>query len=290
MMVLAGSTSIDLAKDLAEKIRANYSSIDVKIFPDGESYIRIPEITDDHVILVSSLYYPQDTHLFQILNSIATLKRIGVSRVTLVTPYLCYARSDRDILGQEAISILTVFKLLESVGVDHLITFDIHNPEVFKETSMKTTNIIPAKSLANFLIHHDIDISKLQVVAPDKGASERAKIIAEEIGVEWTTLSKTRDPRTGEISMVIGDADIKSTEILLVDDLTSTGSSLIRASNILRVYGAKNIHIFITHLMNPQIIEKIQEVCNGILVSTNSIPSLISNLSPVEDIIGALSE
>jgi len=285
VQVVAGPTGIQTAREMAAKLDVNEVIPEYKIFPDGETYIRLPDQLDDEIIIVQSCYYPQDSNLFQLLNLIRTVKQIVDAKITCYIPYMCYARMDRSVHPGEAITINTVLYLLEAVGVDHLITLDIHNPDVLNRTKMKTTNVYPKISMKNYLVNHLNQLQNLQVVAPDQGALGRAKSLADELEIGYTALYKKRDPTTGNVDLRLGDAEFTSNEVIIVDDIISTGGTLVKASNLLTINGISTIHYLITHALGTESVDKLREIGNGLVVATDSIKTVIGKISAVEDII-----
>ena len=248
MQIIAGSNSINFSKELSEKMNWELSIPIYKIFNDGESYLRLTKPPTEKVIIIQSLFNPQDTHLIQLFNLISTVRRLGTKHITVYTPYFSYARSDREVLKYEAISAHTVLNILEMLGVDHLITLDIHNPEIFEIVkSMKVTNIYPVKSVSKYFIKHLSKIKDILIVSPDQGANHRAELLATEMGLKFTSLDKTRDPVTGKVEVTTKNINISSETVIIVDDIVSTGTSLAQASSLLSIMGVSKIHYFITH-------------------------------------------
>ena len=187
MHIIPGSTGIEFAEELQHHTDWSITVPEFKNFDDGELYLRIPGSVGNDVLIIQSLYYPQESNLFQLLNLVNTVKRQGNKNVTAFIPYMCYARADTEIFPGTAVSIHTVMALMEAVGVDHLITMDIHNPVIFDYTkNMRTTNFFPIKSMANFIMNHIDTPADLQIIAPDEGAIHRAELLANELNVPYT--------------------------------------------------------------------------------------------------------
>ncbi|MFV2014323.1 MAG: ribose-phosphate diphosphokinase, partial [Candidatus Heimdallarchaeota archaeon] len=255
-----------------------------------ETSLQLPKLPEKNIIIIQSLYNPQDTHLFQLFNLISTVKRLGTENITLYTPYFAYARSDREILQFEAISAKTVLEILERLGVNHLITLDVHNPEIAKFTkNMKFTNIFPVISVSKYFREKLNTLSGVTIVSPDKGAIERAKKLAKVLKLPYTYLDKIRDPISGEVEIKTSGIEISGSTVILVDDIVSTGSSLIQASSLLMVMGVTKIHYFITHFLNTEALDRIREISDGIVIASHSIPSLISKISTIDDLCEVLS-
>ncbi len=285
MLVVSGTAAIDIAREIAKRKKYKLIIPFVKTFHDGEQYIRIDENVNDDILLIQSFYHPQDSHLFQALNMISTLKRLGAGKISLFAPYLCYARADREVLRGEGIAARTVLQLFEAVGLDRLITLDVHNPKIFDYTSIETVNIYPVKSIKYHLEYLNIDYTDFMIVAPDKGALSRAKLLANELDIPYTSLSKVRDPHTNKAIVSIKDAKIVRKKVILVDDIMSTGSSLVQASLLLQLHDVEIIHTIVTHALGTASVDRLKNIGNGIVISTLSVPGAIASIMPVEELI-----
>ena len=132
-------------------------------------------------------------------------------------------------------------------------------------------------------------LSGVTIVSPDKGAIERAKKLAKVLKLPYTYLDKIRDPISGEVEIKTSGIEISGSTVILVDDIVSTGSSLIQASSLLMVMGVTKIHYFITHFLNTEALDRIREISDGIVIASHSIPSLISKISTIDDLCEVLS-
>lgn len=289
VQVIAGSNSIDFSKELAKKLNWEIIIPHYKIFNDGESSLKLPKLPATKILIVQSLYYPQDTHLFQLFNLISTVKRLGTQHITLYTPYLAYARSDREILPFEGISSNTVIEIFERLGVNHLITLDVHNSEIARfAKNMNFTNLYPVKSVSKYFREKLGSLKDITIVSPDKGAIERAKKLAKELKLPYANLDKVRDPISGDIEITTGGMEIETSSVIIVDDIVATGTSLVQASSLLMVMGVTKIHYFITHFLSTEALDRIKEISNGIVVASHSVPSLISEISTIDDLCEVL--
>ncbi|MHA2097062.1 MAG: ribose-phosphate diphosphokinase [Candidatus Kariarchaeaceae archaeon] len=289
MQIIAGSNSIEFSKKLGKKLGWEVNVPIYKEFPDGETYLRLAKKPEEEVLIIQSLYNPQNSNLFQLCNLISTAGRLGAKGITVYTPYLCYSRSDREVLDFEAISSKTVIEMLESLGVKHLIALDVHNPAIFDfANSMKVTNIYPSKSFSSYFKSQIGTFDDITIIAPDKGAIDRARVLADTMGVPHNNLDKIRDPKTGDINVTNNDITVNTSSVILVDDMVSTGNSLVQASSLLRIMGVNEIHYFITHFLNTDVLDKLREVSDGIIVSSDSVPSIISKISSIDDLCEVL--
>lgn len=291
-VLISGDAGTDLADELEEFSNWKRIHIETRTFHDGESYLYFPEFPNeqDRVVVVQSLYAPQHFHLFQLLNIIDTLVEHGVSDIVVVTPYLCYARADRDIRGGDAISARTVLHLLERVGTRVLLAIDIHNPQIRDFASnLQIINIIPSKSIAEFVQKQFTIDSTWQVVAPDYGAFIRAKQLAKELNISYAALKKKRDPVTGEVHTEKMNGNFQK-HIIMVDDIMASGRSLVNAMNILLFNDVETISVFISHAMGTGSVDQMLTLGNGIVASTTSVPSIISTITVAKEIYSTIME
>lgn len=281
-------TGKDLGSRLAEKYGWNIIFPDMKQFPDGETFLRISDYSPDDTIIVQSLYHPQEIHLFNLLNLSRTLHRKGAKSITAITPYLCYARADREIKGGEAISIETVFTLLHAVGITKILVIDLHNPMVstLAPSQLEIHNILPSKSMAQYVTEIDSIDDDWLVLAPDSGAKLRAKALAAELNLDYNYFHKHRDPDTGEVHL-LGEAGLSTIKAnaIIVDDIMTTGNSLLQVINHLKMQDVQKIHVLISHVFGTDNVDQMVEAGRGTVAGTVSVPSPISKIDILPDLV-----
>jgi len=184
-VVLGGGDGVSnaFAKKLAHHLGLDYVEAKRRIFPDGESYLRIEGagINFRKVVLVKSMAPPQDKSIVETLLLLDLLKEKGAEEITLIAPYLAYARQDREFLPGEAVSIRSILRSLRSAGADTLVTVEIHKEESLKFFDGKAINVSPFSYMASRVAIE----GSLVVLAPDLGALRRAKEFAEALGAEF---------------------------------------------------------------------------------------------------------
>ena len=282
MKIVIGSGAEHLKNEIEEKSQ-NYKKdlleVEIKKFPDGEKYVRVSG-EGEEAIVVQSTYSPQDEHLIELLLLGDALREKGFKKLIAVVPYLAYSRQDRVTKDGEPISVRAIMR---AVGIyyDELYVFDLHNPKTLEFFPKKAVNLSPAGAIAEYFK------DKLRegiVLAPDRGALERARAVAEILGVEFSHFEKKRISPT-EVQMTPVDIDVEGKNVLIVDDIISTGGTMIRAANILRKIGAKKIYVVATHgVFSEGAIERVSKVVDELAV-TNTIPTPVSKISIVEDIL-----
>jgi len=283
--VIGGGASKDLAKRLARKLKAVYIETETKIFPDGESKITLRKIPKKSVILVvQSTYPPVDTNLLQALSIISQVRKIS-SRTFAIIPYMGYARQDKQFLSGEVITMSVVAKMLQSAGAKKVIVVDIHSNTALNHFNIPTENISAVPELANYF--KKLNLKNPLVVSPDVGGSSRSKKFASLLKTDFIVLKKHRDRKTGRVSIQTAKVDVQGKDLILVDDIISTGGSIIKAAQFLKKQKCKRVFVACTHgLLVDGAEKKIRKAGVSRIISTNTIPG---NTSKV-DVSGILAK
>jgi len=269
--VIGGDASSDLAKRIARKLKASYIKTEKKVFPDGESKITINKFPKKNiVIVVQSTYPPVDSNLLELLSIISKVQKFS-SKVYAVIPYMGYARQDREFLGGEIVTIGVVGKLLKAAGVKKVLTVDIHSKLALKELKISSENV----SAMDVLVKHikKIKMKDALVVSPDLGGQERAKKFASLLKTDFIVLKKHRDRKTGKVNILSGKVGVKNRDLILVDDMISTGGSIVKATQFLKKQKCRRIFVACTHaLLVNDAAKKIKNAGVSQIISTNTIP------------------
>ncbi|TLY06569.1 MAG: ribose-phosphate pyrophosphokinase [Thaumarchaeota archaeon] len=269
IFVIAGPASPDLADRVAKGLGAHLVATELRVFSDGESKIKIDKMGKNCVI-VQSTYPPADTHLMQAL-MMAIKCADGAHDVCAVIPYLAYARQDRAFLAGEVVSIALVAKLLQSAGVRHVITVDIHSKLAMSHfASVQNVSSIPllAEYASRMMLCRPIAVS------PDAGGADRAKEFAKHSKIDALVLKKSRDRTTGEVKVEEKlDIDVSGRDALLVDDMISSGGSIVKAAEVLHNKGAGKVYAMCAHaLLIGDAAQKIKAAGVQDIIATNSVP------------------
>ena len=271
LSVICGKASEDLGRKLARRIKANLVKSEVRVFPDGESKITLRgNISKRKSIVVQSIYPPVDTNLIQALSLISKAKE-NSSEVVVVIPYMGYARQDREFLPGEIVTMKVMAKLFKGAGASKLIAVDIHSLIGLKYFTIKSKNISAVPNLAAYF--KKMSLKNPLVVSPDQGGTERAKKFAKEMGTEFIALQKKRDRKTGKVQIKTKQANVIGRDLILVDDMISTGGSIVNATKFLKKEKCKRVFVACTHalLMNDAE-KKIKKSGVTKIVSANTIP------------------
>ncbi|RMF28655.1 MAG: ribose-phosphate pyrophosphokinase [Candidatus Nitrosothermus koennekii] len=272
-IIVAGPASKELAYNTAKL--ANIECIDAisKRFPDGEIKITIPEaekLEDEEVIIIQSTYPPVNEHIMELLFMLGKVRE-HTSKITLIIPYMAYARQDREFLKGESVSINHLALLLDAFNVSRVVTVDIHSRLAL--SYIKNSINVSAIPL---LAERFKDMDNVIIVSPDIGGRERAEEFAKLIGKDVVALPKHRDRSTGEVK-IDEDASIlekiDGKDVIIIDDMISTGGSIIKASNAIRDR-CNDIYVTCTHaLLLDNAYEKIIAAGVKEIISTNTIPN-----------------
>ena len=283
--VIGGGASKDLARRLARGLRAVYIETETKIFPDGESKITLQKIPKKSVILVvQSTYPPVDTNMLQALSIISQVRKIS-SRTFAIIPYMGYARQDKQFLSREVITMSVVAKMLQSAGAKKVIVVDIHSNTALNHFNIPTENISAIPELAKYF--KKLNLKNPLVVSPDAGGSSRSKKFASLLKSDFIVLKKHRDRKTGRVNIQTTKADVQGKDLIIVDDMISTGGSVIKAAQFLKKQKCKRVFVACTHgLLVGDAEKKIRKAGVSRIISTNTIPG---NTSKV-DVSGILAK
>jgi ribose-phosphate pyrophosphokinase len=284
--VVAGPASSDLANNIAVRLEAQLTVASLRIFSDGESSIKLGKVGKNCVI-VQSTHPPTDTHLIQLLMMAKKCTDNGAQHLCAVVPYLCYARQDRVFLEGEVVSIDLVAKLFKTVGVKHIITVDIHSQRAMSYfTSIQNVSSVPllADYASKMKLHDPIAVS------PDAGGANRAMEFARHLDIDVLALKKYRDRATGEVTVDEKlDMDISKRDVIVIDDIISSGGSIIKAAEVLHKKGVGRIFAMCAHaLLIREAAQKIKSAGVQDIISTNSVPGEYSKVELSSEIALAL--
>ncbi|MGQ9718407.1 MAG: ribose-phosphate diphosphokinase [Nitrososphaerales archaeon] len=277
-LVAPGPASKELAASIAKDLGAEPIGIDAKIFPDGESYLRImSDVRNKRVAIVQSTYPPVDRHILQLLLLAHKISEDG-GEVYVIVPYLAYARQHRAFLQGEVVSLGVFARLLRSVGVRRMITVDIHNVEGLGLFSVPAYSVSAIPLMAEHF-GKNYRLNRAIAVSPDFGGSIRVEAFAKVLKIEHLALQKVRNKTTGEVSFEDIADRVQGKDVILVDDIISSGKTMELATVRLKDYGAKRVFAVCVHpLLAGDALDRMEKAGIEDVVGTNTIPSLVSKV------------
>lgn len=289
MIVVPGPASQNLGRKIAKTLDARIVPINLKAFPDGEYCLRFEgDLKDEEVIVVQSTGPPQDTNITRLLLMLDAAKDLGAEKVTAVVPYLAFARQDKRFLPGEAVSVTTVVKLIEACGADRFITVNIHSENILKRFSIPTENLSAITLLAEHFKTQGLDGAFS--LSPDKGAIELAEEADQVLGGGCGWLRKERNRFTGEIQVEEKSFNVEGRDVIVFDDIISTGGTIATAVKMLKTQRARRVYAACAHpLLIGEAKKKIIQNGAEEIVGTDSVPSSVKTVSLAPLIAKALS-
>ena len=289
MKIIGGSSGRLLAILIARELDLKVSEVEIKRFPDGEKYIRINEDLDDqNVAIVQSIHHSPDELLFEYFLLCDTVRDLGANKVIAVLPYFAYARQDSRFNPGEAVSFKIIAKLIEDAGTAELLSVDMHRHRVERVSDVfrvPVHNLTAAPLLAEY-IKRNVKLEEPIVIGPDEESEQWASMAAEVIGADHDVLEKKR-LGADKVEIKTRALGVLGRDVLIMDDIISTGGTIVEASKILKRQGARRIFVACTHpILVHDALARIYESGAEFVVGTNTVPSPISYVSvalPVAD-------
>ena len=271
-MVFTGNANPALAEEIAGHLGISLGAATVSRFSDGEVTVEInTNVRARDVFVVQSTCAPTNENLMELLIMVDALKRASAERISAVIPYFGYARQDRRPRSTRVpISAKVVANMLEAVGVERLLTMDLHADQIQGFFNIPVDNIYASPVLLSDL--QSKRYKDLVVVSPDVGGVVRARALAKQLGCDLAIIDKRRPKaNVSEVMHVIGEID--SRNCVIMDDMIDTAGTLVKAAEVLKERGAKNVYAYCTHaVFSGPAIERIKGSQLDEVVITNTIP------------------
>ena len=235
------------AKNLARLLKVDFAEVEIHTFPDGESKIKLPAVIPDKIIICRSLNFPNEK-LIELFFIAKAARQKGCEHITLIAPYLCYMRQDKAFEPGEIISQRMAGKFISSL-VDEVITVDPHLHRINNlEEVIKTKRTVTLSAAPLISNHISLQVSDPLIVGPDEESEQWVKQVAEIHGYDYMVAEKTRHSDR-EVDIVIPASDVENRNVVLVDDVASTGKTLINAAQQLLENGVGSIYCAVTHAL-----------------------------------------
>lgn len=243
------SSNRKLAEQVSKKIGIPLGKSSVRQFSDGEIQVNIEEsIRGTHVFILQSTSSPVNDNLMEILIMVDALKRASAESVNVVIPYYGYARQDRKARAREPITSKLVANMLETAGVDRLLTIDLHAAQIQGFFDIPVDHLMGAPLIADYFERRDMMGEGSVVVSPDHGGVTRARKLAQFLRTPIAIIDKRRSVNkmnTSEVMNIIGD--VKGKTCILIDDMIDTAGTICHAADALADAGATAVYASCTH-------------------------------------------
>ncbi|MFQ6059234.1 MAG: ribose-phosphate diphosphokinase [Anaerolineae bacterium] len=271
LQIFTGNANPSLAEEIARHLGIPLGQATVSTFSDGEVRVRIEEnVRGSDVFVVQPTCAPVDHHLMELLIMIDALRRASAHRITAVIPYYGYARQERKTAGREPISARLVANLITTAGADRVLTVDLHAPAIEGFFDIPVDHLRAGPILADYF--QKLSLPAPVVVAPDEGGVDRAVKFRDRLRVPLAIIAKHRpQPEAAKILEMVGD--VAGRTAIIVDDIISTGATLIEAVDSLLQRGARAVYAAAVHpVFSANAVERIRASALEKVVVTNTIP------------------
>lgn len=272
LMIFTGNAIPALAESVAKQLNIPLGKATVGRFSDGEVMVEINEnVRGKDVFVLQSTCAPTNDNLMEMMVMIDALKRASAGRITAAIPYFGYSRQDRRVRSSRvAITAKVVANMLQVVGVDRVLTMDLHADQIQGFFDIPVDNIYASPVLLGDVWKQNLD--NLMVVSPDVGGVVRARALAKRLNCDLAIIDKRR-PRANvaEVMNIIGD--VKDRTCVIMDDMVDTANTLCKAAAALKANGAKKVVAYCTHpVLSGGAIQRVEESELDELVVTDTIP------------------
>ena len=271
-VLFTGNANPALAQEMAKSLGVELGKASVGRFSDGEVTVEVQQnVRARDVFVVQSTCAPTNENLMELLIMVDALKRASARRITAVIPYFGYARQDRRPRSMRVpISAKVVANLLETVGVERVLTMDLHADQIQGFFDIPVDNIYGSPVLLSDL--KSKKYGELMVISPDVGGVVRARALAKQLGCDLAIIDKRRQAaNVSEVMHVIGE--VEGRNCVIIDDMIDTAGTLVKAAEVLKERGARRVYAYCTHpVFSGKAIERINSSQIDEVVITNTIP------------------
>ncbi|WKB55209.1 ribose-phosphate pyrophosphokinase [Eleftheria terrae] len=271
-LLFTGNANPSLSQEIANHLGLSLGQASVGRFSDGEVTVEIQQnVRARDVFIVQPTCAPTNEHLMELCIMADALKRASARRITAVIPYFGYARQDRRPRSTRVpISAKVVANMLEVVGINRVLTMDLHADQIQGFFDIPVDNIYASPVLLSDLKSRNYE--DLVVVSPDVGGVVRARALAKQLGCDLAIIDKRRPKaNVSEVMHVIGE--IEGRNCVIMDDMIDTAGTLVKAAEVLKERGAKSVYAYCTHpVFSGPALERIRTSALDEVVITNTIP------------------
>jgi ribose-phosphate pyrophosphokinase len=285
ILIIGGSASQKLAAKVAKELDDYLCPVETRKFPDGERYIRFKSDIEKEVVVVQSTGYPQDENLMELFFILKNLKSLGAEEIKVVIPYFGYGRQELRFKSGEAISASITAELIEFAGATEVFSVNLHENKVADFFNIPVKELSAMPLIAD---HVGQVLDDPVLIAPDKGALSHAQEISNILDCPCDHMEKTRlSPDTVETR--VKSLDVEGRQAVIIDDIISTGGTIVNASNILKEHGAQSVTVSCVH---PVLVEDalLKIFATGVedVLATDTLSSEVSAISVAPLIADAL--
>lgn len=255
-IIIAGRSNFDLAKKISKTSKIPLANVEINNFSDGELNIWIKNDLKNHeVFIIQSTNYPANDNLMELFLLCDATRRLQPQKITVVLPYFGYSRKEKMSRPGEPISAKVIVDILENLKVNQIITLDLHSPVIQGFSNIPFTNLSPLNLFLKEIKKNKI--KNMVILSPDIGATKKARDLAQLLRVPLAIIEKERFiTQKDKVNCFNLIGSVKNKNVVIIDDIISTGSTILQAVNLIKKEGAKKIFIVASHLTA---VEKMKE-------------------------------
>lgn len=273
LMVFTGNANPELSRAVARHLDIPIGIASVSTFSDGETAVEIGEnVRGKDVFIIQPTCMPTNDNLMELLVMIDAIKRASSDRVTAVIPYFGYARQDRRVRSQRVpITAKVVANMLSSVGVDRVLTVDLHADQIQGFFECLVDNVYASPILMGDIWKQKYP--EMIVVSPDVGGVVRARAVAKQLDDTDLAIIDKRRPQANQAQVMNIIGEVEGKTCIIVDDMVDTAGTLCKAGEALKEHGAIGVYAYCTHpVLSGKAIENVENSVLDALVVTDTIP------------------
>jgi ribose-phosphate pyrophosphokinase len=278
MIVFSGTANPELARGIAKELGTKLGEVEISRFADGEIFVKLNEnVRGVDVFIVQSTLSGRE-HLMELFLLLDAATRASASRVTAVLPYFGYARQDRKDQPRVSLAAKLVANLITTAGADRVLTMDLHASQIQGFFDIPVDHLYAAPVFMDLFTTFALE--DFAVVAPDLGSVKMARAYANRLHLPLAMVEKRRpDKNRTEVLNVIGIDEVSGRNLLIIDDMIDTGSTLLKAVDKLQEVGARDVHACATHaVLSADALERLEKSSVASVIVTDTLP--LKRLSP----------
>ncbi len=271
LAIFSGNSNFDLSRSICEILGVQLGDVTVGRFPEGEIKVQLHDnIRGRDVFIIQSCSAPVNDHIMELLILIDAARRASAERITAVLPFYAYARQDRKDRPRVPITAKLMANLLVTAGADRVLTIDLHAGQIQGFFDIPMDHLYSITVMGSYLLEKNIE--NLVVVTPDVGGIKMARAYSKMLQAPLAIVDKRRESEVStKVMNLIGD--VKDKNVVIIDDIVSTGGSLVEAANAVKRFGAEDIYAAVVHpvLAGPAV-SRIEDSIIKEFITTDTIP------------------
>ncbi|MFQ6014717.1 MAG: ribose-phosphate diphosphokinase [Anaerolineae bacterium] len=270
LAIFSGTSNLALAKEIAEYLEVPLRGVDIFKFPNENIFVRLHgSVRSQDVFVIQPTCSPVNDNIMELLIMIDTLRRDSAGRITAVVPYYAYGRTDKKDQPRVPITARLIADMITVAGVDRFLTMDLHAGQIQGFFTIPVDDITAFHMLTDYFLRKEIEDGV--VIAPDVGASKKARNFAQTLELPLAIIEKRRTGKDTEVLTLIGD--VTDRHVVIFDDEIDTAGTMVQAADFLEKKGAKDVYACATHpIFSPPATERLRQANFKEIVVTNTVP------------------